>query len=368
MKFPLIFITILIILQFLAYNFTRVMMWQCGITNLRARKWLMWAVFLFTDGVLLIHALRWAKMFRVVAIWMLVLWFVFLVTAVVVGLAKLLRRSAYYQNRVADLNTHLRMIAPVLFVGIMSLSVYNAYMPVVKHVSIQINKPLAQPVRIGMAADTHLGVMVGARQLDKLADIFQKEQVDMIFLAGDIMDDNTVVYEAENMQPHLAKLRAPLGVYATLGNHDLFGAEHEIRQAIEEAGIKVLHDDVLKVDNRFWLVGRPDQMEKNRAQTSDLLKQVNTSEPVFLIDHRPDDVVAHSQLPIDLQVSGHVHNGQVFPLNFLVRALNRVHYGYEQIGDGHFVVTSGFGFWGVPFRLGSQAEAWIIDVKGKDKE
>ena len=179
------------------------------------------------------------------------------------------------------------------------------------------------------------------------------------------MDDDIVVYEADQMQPHLTKLRAPLGVYATLGNHDLFGHQNEIVQAIEQAGIQVLWDDVLHIDNRFWLVGRPDNLDTHRAQTADLLKHTNPREPVFLLDHRPDKINEHSKLPIDLQVSGHVHNGQIFPLNFLVYAINRVSYGYEKINQGHFVVTSGFGFWGVPFRLASQSEVWIIDVKGK---
>ena len=66
-----------------------------------------------------------------------------------------------------------------------------------------------------------------------------------------------------------------------------------------------------------------------------------------------------------MQVSGHVHNGQIFPANFIVQRLNRIAYGYGKINDSHFFVTSGFGFWGVPFRLGSQSEVWIIDVKGK---
>lgn len=365
MKFPIIFIIVLIILQFLAYNFARVLMWQFNIAHPKARKWLMAAVFVFTDGIFLIHFLRLAKMFRFAASWMVVLWFAFLATAAVVILAKILRQTPIYHNDAPKLNRHLRGVAPVVFVGIFSLAVYNAYTPVVKRLSIQIDKPLAKSVRIGMVADTHLGVLVGARQLDKLANIFQSEQVDMILIAGDVMDDDTSVYESENMKPHLQKIRAPLGVYATLGNHDLFGHQHAITQALRDAGITVLHDEAVKVDNRFWVVGRPDQLDSKRLATPELLKKTQTHEPIFLLDHRPDDVSEHAKLPIDLQVSGHVHNGQVFPFNLFVRAINRIHYGYEQIGSSHFVVTSGYGFWGVPFRLASQSEVWIIDVQGK---
>ena len=106
-------------------------------------------------------------------------------------------------------------------------------------------------------------------------------------------------------------------------------------------------------------------MDRGRLKSAELLKQADTSKPVVLLDHRPSEIELHSTLPIDIQVSGHVHNGQIFPANFIVRAINRLHYGYEKIGNGHFFVTSGYGFWGIPLRLGSQSEVLIIDVEGR---
>ncbi|TRC50007.1 metallophosphoesterase, partial [Mannheimia haemolytica] len=79
-------------------------------------------------------------------------------------------------------------------------------------------KPLEKPLRIGMASDLHLGKLFGSKQLDQLADIFNQEKVDLILLPGDIMDDNLVFYRSENMHDSFSKLKAPLGVYATLGN------------------------------------------------------------------------------------------------------------------------------------------------------
>ena len=71
---------------------------------------------------------------------------------------------------------------------------------------------MAKPLRIGVASDLHLGILFGARNSTKLAGIMQQEKADIILLPGDIMDDDTAAYEAEHMQPHLSKLRAPLGV------------------------------------------------------------------------------------------------------------------------------------------------------------
>lgn len=359
--FWLIFLLILIALQLMSWAFARALLWQFALDERIWRKRLIYSVLIISNLPMMLHILRLGKWFRITAGWLTVLWFALLTALAVVLLGKLftlIRRRPHERL--------MRLFAALMFTGLFALSLYNAYTPTVRRIQITLDKPLNRPVRIGMAADTHLGVLVGAKQLDKLAAIMQQEKVDLILLPGDIMDDDTDAYYAENMRPHLEKLRAPLGVYATLGNHDLFGREQEITRAVEEAGITVLNDRAVLIGQSFWVVGRPDNLDKNRLPTAELLKQTNPSQAVFLLDHRPDAVLEHAKLPIDLQVSGHVHNGQVFPLNFIVRLLNPIHYGYGRIDKLNVVVTSGFGFWGVPFRLGSQAEVWIIDVKGKD--
>lgn len=361
MKF--IFIAVLfILLQCFTYLFAKAIIWQFQCQRPYIKRIIYSASFLFSNTLLVITALRIGKMsVRIMANWLVLLLFI--------GFTALIILTLYYLIKLIFPKTQphpyiWRILAPFTLISIYSLALYNAYTPVVRYAKITINKPLQYPIRIGMASDLHLGKLFGVKQLDKLAEIMQTEKVDIILLPGDIMDDDTIAYEAENMQPHLAKLKAPLGVYATLGNHDLFGHEKAITQAIEKAGIRVLTDEAVWVDNRIWVIGRPDELDRHRLPTPELLP-TNTDAPIFLLDHRPTSITQHAQLPIDIQVSGHVHNGQIFPANLIVRFLNRLHYGYEQINQGHFFVTSGYGFWGVPLRLGSQSEVWIIDVEGK---
>lgn len=354
----------LLVMQLFTYFFARFVLWVFQVRGKSARRCVYLLSFVFGNGLLLLTLTRmFPAMFRISAVWMVLLLFVCF-TLLIVSVLRLAGRHVFRQPE--KLENALRLAASLILVGLFGLALWNAYMPVVKRAAIQISKPLGKPVRVAMAADTHLGALVGRRQIDKLAAIIKREQADVVLLPGDIMDDDTRVYEAEQMAKSLSQLRAPLGVYATLGNHDLFGHDVEITQALEDAGIVVLTDRAVKVDNRFWIAGRPDQLDKHRLKTADLLKQTDVREPVFLVDHRPTDVLVHAELPIDVQVSGHVHNGQVFPANLVVRALYDIHYGYQQINNSHFFVTSGFGFWGVPFRLGSQAEVWIIDVYGND--
>lgn len=358
-------IIILIILQLFNYTLARALIWQLGIHSKIQRRLIIATSFIISNGLIFLSFSRITpSLFRISTHWLILLLFVFFTSSIIGALMWLLHR---FRLPEAKVKPRLRLLAPLILIGFYALSIYNAYTPTVHHLAIHIDKPLAQPVRIGLASDTHLGALFGNRQIDQLVAIMQREKVDMIFLPGDIMDDNTEVYERENMAEHLRQLRAPLGVYATIGNHDVGyrgPSQHEvITQALEDIGIVVLTNRAVQVNGQFWVAGLPDQlMQEGRQSAANVLQQTDPRQPIFLLDHRPDNIIEHSQLPIDLQVSGHTHNGQVFPANLIVHWLNRLHYGHEKIGNGHFVVTSGYGFWGVPYRLGSQSEVWIIDV------
>ena len=355
-------ILVLVLLQVFTFGLGRSLQWLFApLVGATGRRRLMWLAYLMTNALIVGLLLQLGhSVFRLMALWMVVLLFVMYAALATFVLYLLLRRLMPQP----PLSRSLRWFAPLFVAGLLGFSLYNAYTPVVRYQSITIDKPLDKPLRIGMASDMHLGSLFGAKMLDKLTAIMQQENVDIILLPGDLMDDNVEAYRAENMQPHLEKLRAPLGVYATLGNHDLFGHQAEIKAEVEKAGIRVLSNETLEV-NGLLLVGRTDDIDASRPATESLLRGQNTELPVLLMDHRPSEIELHQHLPIDVQVSGHVHNGQVAPANLIVRAINRLHYGYEHIGKGHYITTSGYGFWGVPLRFGSQSEVWIIDVKGR---
>jgi len=119
------------------------------------------------------------------------------------------------------------------------------------------------------------------------------------------------------------------------------------------------------VGARAVVVGRDDDANAGRPPLAALLKDVRRDLPVLVLDHRPTEILANVQTSMDIQLSGHAHNGQVFPANFIVRALYRLHYGHEQIEGKEIFVSSGYGFWGVPLRLGSRSEVFVIDVAGR---
>lgn len=358
-RYYIIFGSVFIVLQFLIFSFSKTLNWLFNISA-KKQKFVFITAYLIGNSFFVLHFLRLFSVFRAVALMLALLLFAFFVSAGV-WLIFRLGKKWIEPNK---LSRALKIAYPFGFFGLIGLAVYNAYIPKVLHYHIQLDKPI-QPLKIGVASDFHLGRLFGAKQLDKLADIMQREKVDLILLPGDIMDDNVEYYLKENMQPHLAKLTAPLGVYATMGNHDLFGHQTEIRREIEKAGITLLWDQTITLNNQLVIIGRNDDLVKDRPTAEQLLAQVDTRFPVFLLDHRPTDILQHSRLPIDLQVSGHAHNGQIFPANLITKMMYELSYGYRKIGQGHYFVTSGFGFWGIPMRLGSQSEVLIIEVTGQ---
>lgn len=332
-------------------------------------------IFMITNALLVLSASKLlANAYRWISGWMLVMHYLVLsalLGALLYGSYWLFMILTGIALQNANLLIYgLRLITVLAFVGLFVHSLYSAYSPVVRKLAITIDKPFSQPIRLMVASDLHIGRLFGNRAIARLQHLIDDNQPDMLMMPGDIMDDNVKAFTDYNMADNLAKLCAslPFGVYATLGNHDLYGHELPISDSLRSAGVRLLNDEVMCVNYNgqpMWLVGRFDNHKRARVATTELLAQVDTDKPVILLDHRPSDIMAHSQLPIDLQVSGHTHNGQIFPANFIVRAINRIGYGYESIGRGHFVVSSGYGFWGIPFRLGSRSEVWLITLSGQ---
>ena len=370
------FITIFVLLQLFSFGAALSVQWWLQPWQTAGLQTFVWVImFVITNGLLLLSVNRaFANSYRWISGWMLVMHFM-LLTALVTSLSYggywlVTSLTGDVLATTATVDFGLRLLALVIFIGLFVYALYSAYSPVVRKLSIHIDKPLAKPLRIAVASDLHIGRLFGNSAIDRLHHLIVKNKADILLMPGDIMDDNTQAFTDYQMAGNLTELckSLPYGVYATLGNHDLYGHEQPIVQALRGAGVRLLNDEVIGIEHEgqpIWLVGRFDNHKRQRVATTDLLAQVDTTQPVILLDHRPSAITEHSELPIDLQLSGHTHNGQIFPANFIVKAINRLGYGYEIINNSHFVVSSGYGFWGIPFRLGSRSEIWLITLTGQ---
>ena len=257
----------------------------------------------------------------------------------------------------------IRTLAVVTYIGIVSLAVFNAYSPVVHYLTVKTDKSLDKPMRIALVSDTHLGRWFGNRQIDKMVTLIDEQNPDVVLIAGDVMNDSTEAYDKANMHEHLSTLRAPLGVYATLGNHDYSGNEVAIAKAVERAGIQVIDNKSVWLDDSVLLVGRSDATDPRRPTAADLMADIQTDKPVLFLEHSPDALEEIKELPVDLHLSGHTHGGQIFPLTVLLKWFTPLVYGLKEENGRQFLVTSGYGIGAVPFRLGTRSEIWLITLQ-----
>lgn len=255
--------------------------------------------------------------------------------------------------------------AIILFGGYLS-----AKYPTVRRVPIQISKQVpGGGQKVLLVSDIHLGMTISNGRLKRMVELVNREKADVILLAGDIFDEDLGPVIQNNMGDLLKNLKAKQGVFAVLGNHEFYGNASAALEYLENHNITVLRDSVATLPNGIEIVGREDitaerMYGKPRKSLDELLAGVNEKNPVFMLDHQPyklSEVAAHK---VDLQVSGHTHNGQMWPFNYITGALFEISRGYGKIRDTHFYVSSGYGTWGPPIRTNSRSEIIVLEVSG----
>ncbi len=226
---------------------------------------------------------------------------------------------------------------------------------------LKTTKHLEQPLKIVMVSDLHLGYTIGKSETENWAGKINAEHPDIILIAGDIVDFSLRPLEKCDMFSALHRLKAPLGVYACSGNHDVMARADRQADFHAKTGIRFLNDETVLADNRIYIVGRRDRSYSHRKPLGDLLKGLDRTKPVILLDHQPYHLEEAEKNGIDLQLSGHTHRGQVFPVNLITDALYEISHGYLKKGATHIYVSSGLGIWGGKFRIGSQSEYTVIN-------
>jgi predicted MPP superfamily phosphohydrolase len=219
-------------------------------------------------------------------------------------------------------------------------------------------------IKIVAASDIHLGISIDKKRLKSYVKLINDQHPDIVLLAGDVSDRSMIPVVNQHMDEELRQIKAPLGVYAINGNHEHYAeTPTATSDYLKEAGIKVLKDQICLVDSSFYLVGRDDRSNMNRKNLNELVKGLDASKPFILLDHQPYHLEEAEQNGIDLQISGHTHNGQFFPGNFFVKHMYELGYGYLKKGKTHYYVSSGLGLWGPQYRIGTQSELVVINLK-----
>lgn len=262
------------------------------------------------------------------------------------------------------------IITLILSAALIAGGFINAVIPVVRNYDITINKSAGEvkSIRIAAVSDIHLGSVIRKRSMNKLSDILEKMRPDVVFLLGDIIDGEIGPVLRGDLLKYFKCPDCRIGLYAITGNHEFIGGAGRTIPYIESKGIRLLKDEVAILQGGIQLIGRLDRDSRRfsgheRLPLSELMKQVDPSKPVILLDHQPFNLDESEKHGIDLQLSGHTHNGQMWPLNHLTRMIYELSYGYKKKGSSQFIVSSGFGLWGPRIRSGSRSEVLLINVK-----
>ena len=245
----------------------------------------------------------------------------------------------------------------------------NSVSPRIKTLDISINKKVdgLKNLKIVFASDIHLGTLIGPRRTNTIVQKINAQNPDIILLGGDIVDEDLAPVIRNNLGDSLKKLKATLGVIGITGNHEFIGGAEAAVKYLEEHGIKMVRDSVIKIDDKFYIIGREDRDKRNfagvtRKEIEELSQGLDHKLPIIMLDHQPFELDKKQELGIDLTISGHTHHGQMWPLNYITKAIFEVSWGYKKKGNTHVYVSSGVGGWGPPVRIGNRPEIVVVNL------
>lgn len=256
----------------------------------------------------------------------------------------------------------------LISIAVTGYGMWNARQFSVKKYEITVAKTTSvDSIRLVFLGDIHLGTSVREKELYRIVSMVNALSPDVVAIGGDFYDHSTTAGLKKAGAEIISLLKARYGVYYVFGNHEYYLGD--VYQATEAARAvtRLLDDTYELVGDAFYLVGRNDPTDRERKKTPDIVKGLDMSKPVIMIEHQPNDIEANIASGIDLQFSGHTHRGQVFPFNVLVKIFNGLFYGHYRFDGYQAVVTSGTGTWRFPIRVGSKNEIVYADIYFGDR-
>ncbi len=225
--------------------------------------------------------------------------------------------------------------------------------------------PSAKKLVLVQISDLHLGLMVGKARLGQVVQKIRAENPDLVVSTGDLVDGQLDGLAA--LVPLLQELKPRLGKYAVTGNHEFYAGFSQAISFTEQAGFTLLRQTSVNIGDWITLAGVDDPASHRGAQKTKLpekgLLAGGTKEKfTVLLKHRP--VIEPESLGLfDLQLSGHVHKGQIFPFNLLTHLFYPVKMGFSTYsGNSSLYVSRGTGTWGPPIRFLAPPEITVIEI------
>ena len=246
---------------------------------------------------------------------------------------------------------------------------YNYRHPKIEYIDITLDKPLSgNEVRIAAISDVHLGNGTDKVALKRYIKLINSQKPDLILICGDLIDNSIVPVKQQRMEEELRKLQAPMGIYMAAGNHEYISRIEQCEEFLQKTPITLLRDSIAILPCGIQIVGRDDRHNHRRKSLEKLLDRVDNTKPIIVLDHQPYNLAEVDATGVDIQLSGHTHHGQVWPLSLLTDYIYEQSHGYRKWSNTYIYVSSGLSLWGPPFRIGTNSEMAIITIKSANNK
>lgn len=233
-----------------------------------------------------------------------------------------------------------------------TISIMNALTISIKHIEI----PFKKNVTIAQISDLHIGTIRNSAYLRRIAEKINEEDPDIVMITGDLVDATAPLHKS--MFSPFNQLRAP--VYFVSGNHEMYEGLDKVYELFNGTKITPLKNEAVTFDG-IQIVGI--EFSQNKTYLAEQLSKIKISKPSILMYHPPIGMEDAKKAGISLQLSGHTHDGQIFPFNLIVQLFFNKINGLYDLGNFYLYVSPGTGTWGPYMRLGSRNEITILKLK-----
>jgi uncharacterized protein len=275
-------------------------------------------------------------------------------------LLKIIPRSHLKSFGIRKMHLLALFVLPALIV--IGGRIYNSTIQInTYHIQIPRKSSPLDHLRIALVSDFHLGELTNANFMQLFVTKIHSLNADMLLIPGDVIEGDRHDLTMVDFEKQFRKIQTRYGTFASPGNHESHDMQNKLL-FFQQSNIVFMADSICEIDHAFTLIGRKDGHSQLRKDIKDLIRTAPDSLPIIVLDHRPTDLRAVSDAGADLLLSGHTHEGQLFPLNYIVKYLYEISWGYKKIGQTHVFVTSGIQVWGPPVRTAGDAEILMIDI------
>ena len=311
---------------------------------------------------------------------------IYIIFCIIWRINKHIKGSTESMERPRKIAISVASVSIVFVIIVCGYGMFHATETQITNYTLEIKKGEGKLEEINavLVADMHMGVNIGSKEMKRMAELINRCEPDIVFIAGDIFDnDYDALDDPEKLIEIYRSIETKYGIYACYGNHDvdeeiLAGftfnysdkkiSDPRMDEFLNKAGIKLLMDEGVLIDDSFYVYGRPDYAKPGRGidvrkTPEELMGSLTGNYPVVVLDHEPRELPELAKAGVDVDLCGHTHDGQIFPANILLGLLYDNSYGYKKFGNMDNIVTSGVGLFGPFMRVGTDSEICCIKIR-----